>query len=1475
MKKRSIPFYCICIILLITHQIFSQTQWIQLAGDGAVGRGVAQTADGGYIMVGTMNDPANEDDIILVKLSADGTIEWSQTFGGPSMETGEQVCQTTDGGYIILGSTESYGAGDTDFWLIKTDANGDEIWNKTLGRESRDVPYDLFPTNEGGYIMTGTTDENETDVYLIKTDANGNKEWDAIYGGAQNDVGYSIRQTTDGGYIIGGKTRSYGAGNDDAWLIKTNANGNEMWNQTFGYDYRDAGSAVRQTTDGGYIFAGSSWTSWGMGHFDGWLIKTDANGSMQWEKSYGGSGIDAVYSVEQASDGGFILTGRNESHSPPESETWLIKTDATGNESWIQHYGLPPSVAWDVKQTTDGGYVMTGEAMGSKWCVIKTDANGETVDPTSTARGGLSLVIPVVERVFPTHYDLLYVSTEDMDAEGMALEWKYIFRSDDQQEFREFSVNGFTVTEHPSVSVHDPIMTFDMEVLKGNWIDSDSAIAVAERNGGSDFRNANPHWKIDAKIHYFDDLNFPNTDTPYQNPLWVICYVGDNNAEMQFQVDALTGELFGDYEKITVWKNFDQINAEALKARSDAELIMIQAFNVDSTGTADIWYFVYKSFIPTRALFEIWSQGDHAGLSDVRSFEDNRIRTSAPAITEYPVDSDSIIAFIEQNGGAEYRQANGECDIVMNLSLFHNGQSACRRPIWMVIYFAANTDTTFWFDAEIGTTYDQLPRHTAREKLSDIENVVSASLPADAQLVYLHADNVDPIGKAGRWKYHYESADVDSLIEVWLMGGLSIIPDTDHGATFPWLTKGMPPISTQWIDSDSALSHAENQGGEAFRNANAEWEINTRLQANEENITKWTVNYEAPTNYFGIDIEAEPKIKLTARARVNQVKTQALAIANDAQLIFVRANSSDETGKSSRWYYVFHSADLDSLFEVHVINGKIFIPEFRGVPWINVAMNPLPDQWMNSDEAVLAAEVSGGKEFRQDYSDWNIELDIHTTNYANETKWNVGYTTASSHENRSFEFNALFIGFTKGWSQTFGGASHDCGYGVLQTENGGFMIVGSTQSHGAGMQDTWLIEAGMDGTESWNLTFGGEKNECGQAIILDGDFGYMVADNTCSFSNGVYDGAMLGVYDSGTERLIRNFGGEQEDYVFDVIRTADDAYVLAGKSKSFGNGDSDFWIIKMDAEGNETWSKTFGGLEDDVCYSLQQTTDGGLILLGSTASSGQGKEDVWLIKTDSDGEEEWSKTFGGAESDIGYSVQQTEDGGYIIAGMIASYGEGVQDVWLIKTDAQGEEEWNHTFGGTANDLAKSVHQTSDGGFAIGATTESKGAGGKDVWLVKTDGQGNMEWDNTFGGEADDFAEALCLASDGGFILTGGTYSFGAGDCDVWLIKTDPNGLTSIDEDRTTPIPVKNVLGQNYPNPFNPETTIQFNVKERTQVHIAVYDLQGRQIQILLDNERPPGLHQIRFNANGLPSGLYFYKIQMNDFVDVKKMVLLE
>ena len=376
--------------------------------------------------------------------------------------------------------------------------------------------------------------------------------------------------------------------------------------------------------------------------------------------------------------------------------------------------------------------------------------------------------------------------------------------------------------------------------------------------------------------------------------------------------------------------------------------------------------------------------------------------------------------------------------------------------------------------------------------------------------------------------------------------------------------------------------------------------------------------------------------------------------------------------------------------------------------------------------------------------------------------------------------NNLVVNAATTFQKTYGGASDEYGYATEQLSDGGYIMCGRTISFGVGGYDNYLIRLNANGDTLWTKTYGNTGYDEAQSIKQTSDGGFIMVGQTATVD---YAGDVYLVKTDANGVLVWStaFGSAaKSDFGYSVRQTSDGGYIIAGLTNSTGAGLRDVLLLKTNSTGVLQWSKTYGGAADDEARSVEETADGGFIVSGFTQSYGSGYQ-MYLIKTNSTGNVTWSKTFGGGGFELGYSVKQTSDGGYVLLGYSDSYGSGLYDVLLLKLSATGSITWSKTYGGSADDYGLCIHITSDGGYIISGKTSSYGAGGGDYYLIKTDVNGVHQWSKAYGGTAIDQAGNVRQTADGGYILTGYTMSFGAGIREAYLVKTDATGASGCNE----------------------------------------------------------------------------------------------
>ncbi|HEY6161663.1 MAG TPA: T9SS type A sorting domain-containing protein [Bacteroidia bacterium] len=377
---------------------------------------------------------------------------------------------------------------------------------------------------------------------------------------------------------------------------------------------------------------------------------------------------------------------------------------------------------------------------------------------------------------------------------------------------------------------------------------------------------------------------------------------------------------------------------------------------------------------------------------------------------------------------------------------------------------------------------------------------------------------------------------------------------------------------------------------------------------------------------------------------------------------------------------------------------------------------------------------------------------------------------------RVFAIFFLFL-FARTQAQTFqaafGDTSSDQAASVIATSDGGYILCGY-KTDPANNRDAYLVKTNANGALQWSKTYFGSNADQAYDVMQLGGGSYVWAGYTQSFGAGGTDACLVKTDASGNVLWAKAYGGAINEGVYGMVRCSDGGFALAGSTGTYGAGGGDAYLIRTDSSGNMLWNGVYGGANLDLAYGISQTSDGGFILAGVTFSFGAGSYDVYVLRVSAGGTLLWSKTYGGSNVEFGYKVKQTIDGGFIIAATTESFGAGLSDAYLLKTDSLGTLLWSKTYGSFDFDESLSIGLTNDGGYILSGDANSY-SGSFDALMIKTDTSGVPLWSRIYGGVADESLNAAFQTSDGGYGAAGFTRSYGAGNYDMFVLKTEPGG----------------------------------------------------------------------------------------------------
>jgi len=454
--------------------------------------------------------------------------------------------------------------------------------------------------------------------------------------------------------------------------------------------------------------------------------------------------------------------------------------------------------------------------------------------------------------------------------------------------------------------------------------------------------------------------------------------------------------------------------------------------------------------------------------------------------------------------------------------------------------------------------------------------------------------------------------------------------------------------------------------------------------------------------------------------------------------------------------------------------------------------------------------------------------------------------------------------------RSYGQSGYNYGEKVIQLADTGYVILGN-KSGFVGNTDVYLLRTNYCGNYMWDKAYGGSEVDWAEDIVATKDKGYAIAGYmSVPTHNNDYDVMLIKTDSLGVMQWMKHYGGSSWDMGHSLIETPDSGFVIAGETYSSGNGNNDIFLMKTNKNGDSLWSKTYGGPAEDVAFDISKCHDGNFIVAGKTNSFGKGGYDMYLLKINPAGDTLWTKTYGDTLDDFAFSGIEANDHGIVIVGSTRDYGVVGLDGMLLKTDSVGNQLWHRTYGGSGDEEYYDLAKNKDHGFMIAGYTTSFGAGKKDFTMVITNPDGWFIGGTTYGGSEDDVSKACIATSDNGYAILGSTQSMGLAASNILFVKTD----SAVHTNASTYIHITDIAEVNndektscYPNPVAEKLTI-VSPKSELLLAVRLYDQLGQ----LVYQKSEAGTEKATIDFSCLPAGLYLLIMDMKNDVRSEKIL---
>ncbi|PSR54850.1 hypothetical protein AHMF7605_15740 [Adhaeribacter arboris] len=1251
----------------------------------------------------------------------------------------------------------------------------DKIWDNTLGGFQSDELKALAATTDGGYLLGGTSWSGKsgekstsrrgaTDYWIIKTDKNGIKEWDKSFGGSGQDELQTMIATPDGGYLLGGWSSSdksgekseanRGSGTYDYWVVKINASGTKQWDKTFGSEDFDKLKTLVATPDGGYLLGGSSQasgisgdkTSANKGWIDYWVIKVDGKGNKLWDKTYGGNDEDELLSMVTTPDGGYLLGGHSFSKiSGDKSENnrgtvnrgaydtpdyWVVKINANGTKIWDKTFGGQQHDNLNAMvPTPDGGYLLGGSS-GSSISGDKTEAGRQGSTDYWVVKINASGK-KVWDKTFGGDNNEQLTSLLPIPGYGYLLGgWSFSGKGGDKLEVNRGRENYQTVDYWVIKMDENGNRGWDKTV--GGDL-NDELVGLAKSPEGYLLAGTSGSAKSGEKSEPEREYDYWMVNLQESGKKWQgITFEPVLNKTLQDKSFPLS---VSSSSKLPV--NLSIVSGPATLKDTILTLTGTGTVTIKASQAGDNSYFpavdVYRTFLVENnsSISKLWDKRYGGNFYDY--FE--TIVATPEGGYLLAGDSDS------ETSGDKSQASRGRSD-----------------------FWVLKTDSKgikLW-DKRFGG--------------NGIENLVSSIATPDGGYLLGGFSNTGKNGDKTQPNKGYSGSTDYWIVKIDANGNK--LWDKTFGSTFSeFLTTIIPTADGGYLLGGS--SNSDNEGDK------------TETNQGDRSRDYWLVK---------IDGTGDKQWDKTLGGALDDNLTTIISTHDGGYLLGGFSNSG-KSGDKSEANKGQSTADY-WVVKTDGTGNKIWDKTFGGT---------------GIDELDGLLELASGGYLLSGSSDSKISSDKTQHSYGGKDYWILQIDEKGN----------------KLWDKTYGGNGRDKLNTLITTRDGGYLLGGESDSKisgdksqlSRGASDFWVIKLNSTGNKLWDKTIGGTGTDALYSLITAPDGSYLLGGNSWSETGGDKSEGSRGFMDYWIIKIKealpfmaqwdRRYGGSGNDNLTSVIKTSDGGYLSGGYTNSGvggevsqpSQGNYDYWIVKSDKNGKKLWDKRYGGREDDFLNRVYPTKDGGYLLGGSSLSgksgdkteASRGNWDYWIVKVDKQGNKQWDKTFGGSSADNLRKVLQLPSGEYVLGGNSSSpksgdksqVSWGSSDYWIIKISSTGEKLWDKQYGGNLEEKLGSFSDTQGGGFLLAGSSYSGisgdksqvSQGGSDYWLVQIDQKGNLLWEKTLGGNGQEEVYTLGRSNGTNLFVAGTSTSGKRGDKsqasrggkDYWLVKLDAKG----------------------------------------------------------------------------------------------------